>query len=153
MSDTTSSSTSMNVSITPLPTFDNSASMVVADVQVSNVQGEIDTAASGVMTVSEADQIADKIIAANIEAQQEVIEQEQEATGEYGDESKLMALMGYVPAFNNYREVTLLDATDWYSSQTIYSSVTLNDNINAFYGLASSNISKMNDIINLQPPL
>jgi len=153
MSDTTSSSTSMNVSITPLPTFDNSASMVVVDVQVSNVQGEIDTAASGVMTVSEADQIADKIIAANIEAQQEVIEQEQEATGEYGDESKLMALMGYVPAFNNYREVTLLDATDWYSSQTIYSSVTLNDNINAFYGLASSNISKMNDIINLQPPL
>ena len=153
MSDTTSGSTSMNVSIVPLPTFDNSASMVVADVQVQNVQGEIDTASSGVMTVSEADQIADKIIAANIEAQQEVIEQEQEATGEYADESKLMALMGYVPAFNNYREVTMLDATDWYSSQTIYSSVTLNDNINAFYGLASSNISKMQDIIKLQPPL
>ena len=153
MSDTTGGSTSMNVSITPLPTFDNSASMVVADVQVSNVQGEIDTASSGVMTVSEADQIADKIIAANIEAQQEVIEQEQEATGEYADESKLMALMGYVPAFNTYKEVTMLDATDWYSSQTIYSSVTLNDNINAFYGLAGSNISKMNDIINSQPPL
>ena len=153
MSDTTRGSTSMNVSIVPLPTFDNSASMVVADVQVQNVQGQIDTASSGVMTVSEADQIADKIIAANIEAQQEVIEQEQEATGEYADESKLMALMGYVPAFNNYREVTMLDATDWYSSQTIYSSVTLNDNINAFYGLASSNISKMQDIIKLQPPL
>ena len=151
MSDTTSSSTSMNVSIVPLPTFDNSASMVVADVQVQNVQGQIDTASSGVMTVSEADQIADKIIAANIEAQQEVIEQEQEATGEYGDESKLMALMGYVPAFNNYREVTMLDATDWYSSQAIYSSATLNDNTGAFYGLVNENLKGLSQMINDQP--
>ena len=151
MSDTTSGSTSMNVSIVPLPTFDNSASMVVADVQVQNVQGQIDTASSGVMTVSEADQIADKIIAANIEAQQEVIEQEQEATGEYGDESKLMALMGYVPAFNNYREVTMLDATDWYSSQAIYSSATLNDNTGAFYGLVNENLKGLSQMINDQP--
>ena len=102
------SSSNMSMSITPLPTFDNAASMVVADVQVQNVQGEIDTASSGTMTASEADQIADKIIAANIEAQQEEIEEEQQETGKYGDESKLIALIGYVPAFNAYTEQAYL---------------------------------------------
>jgi hypothetical protein len=153
MSDTTSSSTSMNVSIVPLPTFDNSASMVVADVQVSNVQGQIDTASSGVMTVSEADQIADKIIAANIEAQQEVIEQEQEATGEYADESKLMALMGYVPAFNTYRTVYIPEKEIWYKAKTIYTNNIIYDNTQAFYSLVGENIKTLTELKNLQPNL
>ena len=151
MSDTTSSSTSMNISIVPLPTFDNSASMVVADVQVQNVQGEIDTASSGVMTTSEADQIADKIIAANIEAQQEEIEEQQQETGKYGDESKLIALIGYVPAFNAYSQTSVPDAQDWYASQSIYSSATLNDNTGAFYGLVNSNLKGLSQMINDQP--
>ena len=120
-------SNNATMSITPLPTFDNAASMVVADVQVQIVQGEIDTASSGVMTASEADQIADKIIAANIEAQQEEIEQEQQDTGEYGDESKLIALIGYVPSFNAYTETVVPDAQDWYSSCLLYTSPSPRD--------------------------
>ena len=144
-------SNSMSMSITPLPTFDNSASMVIADVQVQNVQGEIDTASSGVMTASEADQIADKIIAANIEAQQEEIEEEQQETGKYGDESKLIALIGYVPAFNNYSQVSVPDAQDWYSSSDIYTSATLDDNTSAFYGLVNDNLKGLGQMINDQP--
>ena len=145
------SSNSMSMSITPLPTFDNAASMVVADVQVQNVQGEIDTASSGVMTASEADQIADKIIAANIEAQQEEIEEQQQETGKYGDESKLIALIGYVPAFNNYSQVSVPDAQDWYSSSDIYTSATLDDNTSAFYGLVNDNLKGLDQMINDQP--
>jgi len=144
-------SNSMSMSITPLPTFDNSASMVIADVQVQNVQGEIDTASSGVMTASEADQIADKIIAANIEAQQEEIEEEQQETGKYGDESKLIALIGYVPAFNNYSQTSVPDATTWYSSSDIYTSATLDDNTSAFYGLVNDNLKGLDQMINDQP--
>ena len=144
-------SNNMSVSITPLPTFDNAASMVVADVQVQNVQGEIDTASSGVMTASEADQIADKIIAANIEAQQEEIEEQQQETGKYGDESKLIALIGYVPAFNNYSQVSVPDAQDWYSSSDIYTSATLDDNTSAFYGLVNDNLKGLGQMINDQP--
>ena len=144
-------SNSMSMSITPLPTFDNSASMVIADVQVQNVQGEIDTASSGTMTASEADQIADKIIAANIEAQQEEIEEEQQETGKYGDESKLIALIGYVPAFNNYSQVSVPDAQDWYSSSDIYTSATLDDNTSAFYGLVNDNLKGLGQMINDQP--
>jgi len=144
-------SDSMSMSITPLPTFDNSASMVVADVQVQNVQGEIDTASSGVMTASEADQIADKIIAQNIEAQQEEIEEQQQETGKYGDESKLIALIGYVPAFNNYSQVSVPDATDWYISANIYTSATLDDNTGAFYGLVNENLQGLSKMISDEP--
>ena len=142
---------SISMSITPLPTFDDSAAMAIADVQVQNVQGEIDTAMSGAMTSSEADQIADKIIAANIEAQQEEIEQEQQETGEYADESTLIALIGYVPAFNDYTAITVPDAMDWYSSQTIYESATLNDNTNAFYGLVNDNLQGLSQMTKDQP--
>jgi hypothetical protein len=151
MTSDVSGSDSMSISITPMPTFDNSASMVVADVQVQNVQGEIDTASSGVMTTSEADQIADKIIAANIEAQQEEIEEQQQETGKYGDESKLIALIGYVPAFNNYSQVSMPDATDWYISANIYTSATLDDNTSAFYGLVNDNLRGLGQMINDQP--
>jgi hypothetical protein len=151
MSNDMGGSNSMSMSITPLPTFDNSASMVIADVQVQNVQGEIDTASSGVMTASEADQIADKIIAQNIEAQQEEIEEQQQETGKYGDESKLIALIGYVPAFNNYSQVSVPDATDWYISANIYTSATLDDNTGAFYGLVNENLKGLNEMISDEP--
>ena len=51
----------------------------------------------------------------------------------------------------NYREVTMLDATDWYSSQAIYSSATLNDNTGAFYGLVNENLKGLSQMINDQP--
>ena len=153
MSDNVGGSSGVSVSIVPLPTFDNQASSAVADVQVSNVQGQIDTASSGVMTASEADQIADKIIAANIEAQQEEIEQEQEDTGQYGDESTLVALIGYVPGFNSYEQVTMVDSTDWYISANIYTSATLDDNTEAFFGLVNENLKGLGQMIEDQPNL
>ena len=153
MSDNMGGSSGVSVSIVPLPTFDNQASSAIADVQVSNVQGQIDTASSGVMTASEADQIADKIIAANIEAQQEEIEQEQENTGQYGDESTLVALIGYVPGFNSYEQVTMVDSTDWYISANIYTSATLDDNNEAFFGLVNENLKGLGQMIEDQPNL
>ena len=151
MSNTSGGSSSMSVSTAPMPTFTDTASMAIADVQVSNVQGEIDTASSGVMTSSEADQIADKIIAANIEEQQEEIEQEQQDTGQYGDESKLVALIGYVPDFNAYSQTSVPDSKDWYISANIYTSATLDDNTNAFYALVNDNLKGLSQMIDEQP--
>jgi hypothetical protein len=132
---------------------DGGAEIVMADVQVQNVQGEIDTAIGGVMTQSEADQIADKIIAQNIESQQEEMQEEQEATGEYSDESGLVALIGYVPQFNNYTQYVIPDASDWYTSQDIYTSAKIDDNINAFYNYASQNINNLQSMIDKQPEI
>ena len=144
---------SVSVNITPMNSVDGGAEIVMADVQVQNVQGEIDTAIGGVMTQSEADQIADKIIAQNIEAQQEEMQEEQQATGEYSDESGLVALIGYVPQFNSYTQYVIPDASDWYTSQDIYSSVRIDDNINAFYNYASQNINNLQSMIDKQPEI
>ena len=144
---------SVSVSITPMNTVDGGTEVVMADVQVQNVQGEIDTAIGGVMTQSEADQIADKIIAQNIEAQQEEMQEEQQATGEYSDESSLVALIGYVPQFNSYTQYTIPDTSTWYTTQDIYTSATLDDNINAFYNYASANINNLESMIKEQPEI
>tara|TARA_R100000900_G_scaffold146232_1_gene135228 strand:+ start:1030 stop:3360 length:2331 start_codon:yes stop_codon:yes gene_type:complete len=144
---------SVSTVITPMPTFDNNPQIVMADVQVNNMQGEIDTAISGVMTSSEADQIADQIVAQNIKNQQEQAENEQEETGKYGDETTLVAFLGYVPGFDVYREATIPQATTWYEPKEIYTNASISDNINAFYGLARTNLNTMQNLINQQPNL
>jgi hypothetical protein len=141
-----------SITVTPMSTIDDTTSVAVVDVQVQNIQGEIDTASSGVMTTSEADKIANKIVAANIEAQQEEIQQEQQKTGEYGDESKLIALIGYLPAFDQYQTVSIPDQEKWYSERIIYTKI-LNDNTQAFYSLAGQNIATLNKMKDLQPTL
>ena len=153
MSTSSSVGSTVTMSITPLSTFDSTPQVVMADVQVTDMQGEIDTAIGGVMTASEADQIADKIIAQNIKEQQEEGQTTQEETGQYGDESTLVAFLGYVPGFDAYREATIPQATTWYEPRAIYADASISDNISAFYGLASTNLNKMQAIIQSQPTL
>lgn len=143
----------VTISISPMPTVDDSPQMVMAEVQVQDMQGDIDTAVSGVMTASEADQVADQIVAQNIEAQQEQAEEDLQETGEYGDQSALVAYLGYVPGFNAYKDVQLQDQTSWYEPRDIYSDITLSDNTEAFYQLAGTSLNTLGEMINLQPNL
>ena len=153
MSSDTGAVSNVSVVVTPMPTLDANPQIVMADVQVNDMQGQIDTAISGVMTTSEADQIADQIVAKNIKEQQEQAESEQEETGQYADQTTLVAFLGYVPGFDTYREAEIPKAQTWYEPKEIYTDVSISDNINAFYGLARTNISMMNSIINQQPNL
>ena len=152
MSIDSSSSVGSTGDISTATTFETTTETVVADVQVQNIQGEIDTAVSDMSTTSDADQIADQIIAANIKEQQEEIEQEQEDTGQYGDESTLVALIGYVPAFDQYRTTFVPDQKKWYSERVIYTTI-LTDNTQAFYGLAGQNIRTLSKMKEMQPAL
>ena len=142
----------VSISVTPMPTLDDSPQIVMADVQVQDMQGQIDTAISGVMTTSEADQVADKIIAQNIEAQQEEAEIQQQETGEYADSSTLIAYLGYVAGFDAYRNAQLPPQSTWYEPKVIYTNV-LGDNIQAFYGLAGASLNKLSEMRSLQPDL
>ena len=47
--------------------------------------------------------------------------------------------------------MSIPDSQDWYASQTIYDSATLNDNTSAFYGLVNENLKGLSQIINDQP--
>ena len=144
---------SVSTVITPMPTFDNNPQVVMADVQVQNMQGEIDTAVSGVMTASEADQIAEEIVANNIKEQQEQAETEQQETGQYADQSTLIAYLGYVPAFEVYKTFEIPKQETWYQPKDFYNDININDNISGFYSLASNNINLLNDMIEQQPNL
>ena len=150
-SDGGASSASITINI--MPDIDGTPQVAMADVQVQDMQGEIDTAVSGVMTVSEADQIAEQIVAQNIQEQQEQSEVEQQETGQYGDESTLVAYLGYVVGFDAYREMQIPQQKTWYESRTIYTDTLIEDNTQAFYGLANSSINKLGKMITMQPNL
>jgi len=153
MGGSTQTISNVSVVVTPLPGLDASSQVVMADVQVTDMQGEIDTAIGGVMTASEADQIADQIIAANIKEQQEEGQTTQEETGKYGDESTLVAFLGYVPGFDAYREASIPKQETWYEPRAIYADASISDNIDAFYGLARTSLNTMQSLINQQPNL
>ena len=150
-SDVDTSSTSVTINI--MPDLDGTPQVAMADVQVQDMQGEIDTAISGVMTASEADQIADQIIANNIKEQQEQAEQQQEETGQYADSTTLVAYLGYVAGFDAYREAQIPQQETWYEPRAIYAGVMLDDNTQAFYGLAGASLETLGDMINMQPNL
>ena len=144
---------SVSTIITPLATLDSSPQVVMAEVQVQNMQGEISTAVSGAMTQSEADQIADQIIANNIKEQQEELQEESQESGEYADQSTLVAYLGYVPAFEVYKGYEMPKQDNWYTPRDIYSDAVINDNNEAFYGLSSASLNTLGEMIELQPSL
>ena len=150
-SDTSSSST--EVTITPMPGMGGQPQVAMVDVQVAGLSSEIDTASTGVMTASEADQIADKIIADNIEEQQQQVAANAEETGEYGDQTALVAYIGFNPNFSDYYSQILPQKTDWYEPREIYADVRISDNISAFYDMAGASLRTIRGMINSQPNL
>ena len=150
--DMSSMSVSSSSTSDSINTTDVNTSVVVANVNTNTVQDQIDTSISSMSTSSDTDTTVEDVIAQNLQTAQEEVEAQQEETGEYGSEDTIIAYMGFVPGFNTYEKVLMVDQDQWYTSRTIYTE-TMPDNIDAFYGLAGSNISKMNDIINSQPPL
>ena len=152
-SSSSSSIGGTEVSITPMPGMDAGASATMVDVQVADLSSEIDTASTGVMTASEADQIADEIIANNIEEQQQQVAASAEESGEYGDQTALVAFIGFNPNFTGYYDQTLPQKTDWYEPREIYADVRLSDNISAFYDMAGTSLRTIQGMINSQPNL
>ena len=118
-------------------------------------QSDVNTSGDNNVAVgqSEADVIADQIVAQNIEDQQEQLQQQQQETGEYADESQLIAYMGYVQGFNGYTQVELPQALDWYKEQDIYANVSIPDNNSAFMGMYADSLNSVNALINMQPRL
>lgn len=142
-----------SVTINMMPDLDGTPQVAMADVQVQDMQGEIDTAISGVMTASEADQIADQIVSQNIQEQQDQAEVEQQETGQYSDESTLVAYLGYVVGFDAYRDLSIPQQETWYEPRAIYTDAMINDNTQAFSGLATVSLNRLTELQNLQPNL
>ena len=141
-----------SIEILPMPSMDNTPSVMMAEVQVTSMENQIESVTSTMVTSSEAEQIAEEIVANNIRAQQESSQTQQEESGQYDSQgqSNLIAYMNYVPNFSDYTTANITDQTNWYAPTAIYASATLGDN--AGYGnMVSDSMDTLYSIIGQQP--
>tara|TARA_R100001509_G_scaffold75340_1_gene42127 strand:- start:845 stop:2767 length:1923 start_codon:yes stop_codon:yes gene_type:complete len=141
-----------SITIMPMPGVDNTPSVAMAEVQITTMENQIENVTSSVMTASEADQVADQIVAQNIQAQQEANERNQNESGEYSmqGQANLLAYMGYSPGFNDYQNMNIPDGANWYESKTIYANIDLGDNINGYNSLVGTNLNQQSGLIQTQ---
>ena len=141
-----------SITIMPMPSVDNTPSVVMAEVQVTTMENQIESVTSSVMTASEADQVADQIVAQNIQSQQEENERSQNESGEYNTQGQanLLAYMGYSAGFNQYQQMDIPDNSNWYEPRIIYANVVLNDNIEGYYDLVGTNLEQQSNLISSQ---
>ena len=124
----------------------------IASVAVNNTeQTAVDNAQE--VDKSEADTIADSIIAQNLEDQAEQVIEERATTDEYGDEQKIIAYINFVPGFDAYTNTVLPIKPDWYATKLIYTDKLIADNVLAFKKLSGINYQKLDKIIKSQPNL
>jgi hypothetical protein len=126
--------------------------VTVANVTTETTQDQMDTSIASVDSNSET--TVENIIAQNLQTAQEQVAAQQEETGEYGSENAIIAVMGFLPGFNNYRTVYIPEKEFWYESKNIYTNNNnLSDNTAAFYGLAGQSIETLTELKKLQPAL
>jgi len=142
-----------SINIVPMPTIGDSPSVVMAEVQITTMDNQIEDMTSTMVTASEADQIADQIVASNIRAQQEESAQQQEETGEYDTEgqSTLIAYMNYLPGFTTYQDLSIPQPAQWYEPRAIYTDVTIDDNFVAYGTMVGNTINKLSGMTSGQP--
>ena len=151
MSFSSSVDTSMSSVAVEVETVSTSLSVDTTTTQT--IQNEIDVSVSTGNTASEADIVADKILAQNIQDAQDDVATQQEETGEYGAEDTIIAYMGFVPDFNSYRNVAIPQKETWYDPRSIYANNMLTDNLEGFYQMAGQSINTLTEMKRLQPNL
>jgi len=151
-------STTVTATATSTNSVDSNMSSVTSTTFSSNtntnnsIQNQIDVSVSN-SGDTDAEQLVENIIAQNLQAAQDDVEAKQEETGQYGSENTIIAYMGFVPNFNNYRLVTMPDQDVWYEPTSIYTDSILSDNIEGFYQMAGQSLETLTEMKQLQPPL
>ena len=102
---------------------------------------------------SEADTIADNIVAKNLEEQADQVIEERVANNEYGEEEKIINYINYVPGFDAYRTTKLPNKIDWYKAKAIYTDNIILDNESAFTEMFNANYQNLVKIKAIQPNL
>jgi len=151
MSSVSVSGSSFNSTSTQTDT--TSTDVTVVEVKTETTQDQMDTSIASVEVNSETDSTVENIIAKNLQTAQNQVTAEQEETGEYGSENAIIAVMGFLPGFNNYRIVSIPEKELWYEPKSIYTNSTISDNTLAFYELAGQSIKTLIELQKLQPQL
>jgi len=149
------SSTSVDTSTTSntVETETVATEVIVLRGTVETTQDQMDTSIASVSSDADTDTTVANIIAQNLQTAQDNVQDEQEETGKYGSENAIIAVMGFVPGFNNYRIASIPEKELWYEPKSIYTNNTIADNTLAFYKLAGQSIETLTDLKKLQPRL
>ena len=107
---------------------------------------------STMVTASEADQIAEQIVASNIRAQQEQSQQQEQESGRYDTQGQanLLAYMNYLPGFDTYQNMSIPQPTEWYEPRAIYTDVTIDDNYVGYGIMIGNNINTLSGMVSEQ---
>ena len=151
MSSVSVSDTSFNSGSVQAETVSTEATVASATTQTT--QDQMDTSIASVGTDTESETTVENIIAKNLQTAQDQVAAKQKETGEYGSENAIIAVMGFLPGFNDYRAVDIPQKEFWYEPKSIYTNNTLSDNTAAFYELAGQSIKTLTDLKKLQPTL
>jgi hypothetical protein len=127
--------------------------VVVADIGSETTQDQMDTSIASASSDADTDTTVANIIANNLQTAQDDVQEQQEETGKYGSENAIIAVMGFLPGFNDYRLASIPEKEFWYEPKSIYTNNTIADNNLAFYGLAGQSIRTLTALKELQPAL
>ena len=141
-----------SINLVPMPAIGNTPSTIMAEVQVTTMENQIESMTSTMVTASEADQIAEQIVANNIRAQQEQSQQQEQESGRYDTQGQanLLAYMNYLPGFDTYQDMSIPQPTDWYEPRTIYTDVTIDDNYVGYGIMIGNNINTLSSMVSEQ---
>ena len=141
-----------SINLVPMPAIGNTPSTIMAEVQVTTMENQIESMTSTMVTASEADQIAEQIVANNIRAQQEQSQQQEQESGRYDTQGQanLLAYMNYLPGFDTYQDMSIPQPTDWYEPRTIYTDVTIDDNYVGYGIMIGNNINTLSGMVSEQ---
>ena len=151
MSNTSISDSSFDS--TALETETSVEDFAVVEVAVENTQNQIDSSIEESGTTSETNATVASIVAENLQLAQEQAVEQQEESGEYGSENAIIAVMGFLPGFNDYRFVSIPQKEVWYEPKSIYTTNSIQDNTAGFYQLVGTSIKTLTSIKEMQPPL
>ena len=141
-----------SINLVPMPAIGNTPSTMMAEVQVTTMDNQIESMTSTMVTASEADQIAEQIVASNIRAQQEQSQQQEQESGTYdtAGQATLLAYMNYLPGFDTYQDMSIPQPTEWYEPRAIYTDVTIDDNYVGYGIMLGSNINTLSGMVSEQ---
>ena len=141
-----------SINLVPMPAIGNTPSTMMAEVQVTTMENQIESMTSTMVTASEADQIAEQIVASNIRAQQEQSQQQEQESGTYdtAGQATLLAYMNYLPGFDTYQDMSIPQPTEWYEPRAIYTDVTIDDNYVGYGIMIGNNINTLSGMVSEQ---
>jgi hypothetical protein len=116
------------------------------------MENQIESMTSTMVTASEADQIAEQVVASNIRAQQEQSQQQEQESGRYDTQGQanLLAYMNYLPGFDTYQDMNIPQPTEWYEPRAIYTDVTIDDNYVGYGIMIGNNINTLSGMVSEQ---